>query len=245
MRKVKFSSVLILIFCSLLSTLHAQNSETNSKNLSIEAGLNKILFNSKNSPDNELYQYFREEWNYQQRNYFEEAAGFYLKFEKVMNDHLSIDAGYSFSMSKNRLTLDLTDYTNSYELHEYQIYVNSLYFGSNWYVISSNLSEDFTPYAGVNVEMTYATDKDYVTSLTHSSDISDVRASLDEFCVSLAPKIGINIPVHSGIGLRLETKYLISMFSIDNIDKSFHERSTNYQIYRNYFKFNMGLKYSF
>ncbi len=225
----------------------AEQAVAEDKSWSVETGWNKTLFNNKNDDIYDLLEYYYYTgYNSLPRFAFEEASGFYLKLEKVLDNHLSLEALYSFSMSGTLSFFDETyydTYYNSYtNKHRYQLYIHSLEVGANWYIISANLSNKFTPYVGLNFDFTYSLDYDDVSSLDHRSDKVIELEQVEEMGVAIVPKIGISIPVFSDFSLKLETKYNISVYNYDMGDIGFPHRSHSY---RNYFQFNLGLKYNF
>ncbi len=207
-------AICFLFFLSITDTL-AQNSEAVKKDLSIELGGTYLNYDLWSIVPND------------------KALGAYLKLEKIW------DKNFGFYVSYSLTIFDLGEYTRTSMTGE-EIgraestnYFQSLNLGANWYVISSDIATRFTPYIGASVRITYS----YNNTEPTSGNMKEEIPSLSALDFAFVPNAGLNIPVSSALGIRVEGKYRFSLFDIEIEERV----KRNWE----YYAFSLGLKYSF
>lgn len=161
----------------------------------------------------------------------ESAYGIYMNGEKVWKDF-----GFRFSFNYMISDIDNFDGVNNYGKftgnYDYQIIFTSLNIGSNWYIISSDIDNDFSPYLGANLMMTVSHAK-----VTSTTSLGPSLKGDNAINFAIAPTVGLNIPIAGSVGLRLEGQYIIPLLDIE-IDNGIKRDF-------DYFKINLGANYCF
>ncbi len=145
---------------------------------------------------------------------FNELKGGSFAIENVIDTNFGLYLGYSYAESGN-----ITDYfrrDNEYIPYTSNINVHSLQLGGNWYMISSDINNKFTPYIGAGLIINYSFD-------SNSGDDIESKTAIN---ISYVPNLGLNIPIFGELGLRLESKYNISIYNFEKA--GFVKRNANY-----------------
>ncbi len=148
-----------------------------------------------------------------------------LHFENVIDDKFGIYSTYSYSNSMR--SSDHIDLPNDKRVSYSEYFsFHTIGVGSNWYIISSDINNRFTPYIGAGFMLSYSYD-------TFDIDIIESKSAVN---IAYVPSLGLNIPILGNFGLRFEMKYIISIYDFELV--GFDKRDINF------IEINLGLKYA-
>ncbi len=147
--------------------------------------------------------------NFQEDHWaFDEGKGISLSLEKILGKEMSFHADYTFMISNTYEYLKPLCLVHNSGLWKYNEYFHSLTLGTNWYIISSDIKNRFSPYIGANI----------IASYVHNRDMQISSEFIDRVLVSMnfaaAPSVGLNIPLSGSVVARSEFKYVFSIFDI-------------------------------
>ncbi len=200
-----------IIFFLSLTISSAQKTESVEKDWSIEVGGTKAYYDlSTNWPS--------------------EGFGVYVKFEQIYDEHFSffLSASYLTSISdeyvfKDHYGLEVASYDLNFSF-------TTITAGENWYILSSDIENDFSPYIGANVLISLS---NHIASDTffYPRTVSSVNSIMCSF----APSAGVNIPIYDKFGFNADAKYVFALFDIE------WDEPERFLV--NYYTFNLGIVY--
>ncbi len=212
MRILNYLITMCIVFACAFSNSYGQKTEELNKDWSVEMGGTFVIYDSE-------IQYHTQA-----------GYGGYLKLEKILDDNFVLYGSYHYLQSlENDSYFMIENYPYSVRGSAVK-YSNSVNLGANWYILSSDIANDFSPYLGLGFmlnlnKINLDVYPDWGTETNY------------HMYVALVPTLGFNIPISGSIGLGIAGQYIYSIG-----DKRYVRN--NRDKWRTCI-FNLGVKYSF